>query len=113
MQKNISKIESNIGVLGEIYAKQAVDLYSLDVPKSLVDIHTELTNNFSKAAAVFEVIKNEKTDPLKLPFAIKTYQEIIASQPVLLRQIAQFIKDNGIIFTNGETGRYWEAFGSQ
>ncbi len=109
MQKNISKIESDMGVLGEIYSKQASDLYALQVPASIKDIHLQIVNNYSKGEAVFEAVANEKKDPMKLPFAMKVYQEIIVAQPALVRQIAQYIKNNGIIFTSNEVGGYWNA----
>lgn len=109
MQQQVLKIENDVSILGEIYAKQASDLYALQVPVSVKDIHLQIVNNYSKGAAVFDAIAAEKQDPIKLPFAIKTYQEIIFEQPTLIRRIAQYIRESGIIFTSNEVGGYWNA----
>lgn len=110
MQKEVNKPDFTIGNLSPIYKNQAETLFALRVPKELFDIHLQIVNNYSKAAAVFEAISKEKEDPLKLPFAIKVYQDIMLEQPFLIRKVAQFVKDNGIIFTSNEVGGYWNAF---
>ncbi|MES2059505.1 MAG: hypothetical protein V4438_00575 [Patescibacteria group bacterium] len=110
MQNNVSKIETDLGVLGKIYAQEAEALYELKVPRDLAAAHLEIVNNFSRSAAAFAAFAN-KNDPLAIPLAMKAYQTAAAEQESLLGQIAQFIKSNDIIFTSNEAGGYWNAFG--
>jgi hypothetical protein len=110
MQKNITAIQSDIGVMAKIYAKEAEDLYALETPQELAETHLAIVNNFSRAAAAFEAFAHEKDDPIKLPFAIQSYQSASVEQTTLLTKVAQFISLNGIIFTSNEIGGYWNAF---
>lgn len=110
MQTNVSKIESDLSVLAGIYAEQAKALYELKVPKDLAETHLEIVNNFSKSAAAFYAFQNHKSDPLVVPLAMRSYQEAAAEQDLLLKQVAQFIASNGIIFASDEAGGYWNAF---
>lgn len=110
MQINVSAIQNDISVMAKIYEKEADDLYRLKVPQEIADTHLQVINNFSKAAAAFRAIVNQKTDPLQVPIAISVYQAAAAEQDTLMLQIAQFIKANGIIFSKDEIGGYWNAF---
>ncbi len=110
MNKNIPKIEQNVGVLAEIYDKQAKDLFAIKVPRQVADLHIEIVNNFSRAAAAFDAISHEKDDPLKLPLAITSYQKASTDQEILMQQVARFLRDNGIIFNKKEIGGFWNAF---
>lgn len=113
MQKNVDLIQSDLGVLGEIYAKQANYVAAIKVPKELADTHLQIVNNFSRSAAAFEAFSKEKEDPILIPIAMRAYQDASTEQELLLKQEAQFFKDNGIIFSQTEVGNYWNAFGNQ
>lgn len=110
MQRKVGAIQGNVGVLRDIYAKQALNLYSIKVPKSIAVDHLQVVNDFSRVASALDAIVHEKEDPLKVPLAIRVYQDAQTSQTLSLMHIASFIKSNGIIFTSGEIGKYWEAF---
>ncbi len=110
MQKDVAKIEADLGVLGNIYAKEAKDLYELKIPRSLASNHLKIVNNFSRGAAAFKAFANSKNDPLVVPVAMRTYQDAGAEQDTLLRQMAQFFKSSGIIFSKEEVTGYWNAF---
>jgi len=113
MQNNVSAIQNDIGVMAKIYEKEADDLYRIKVPEEIADVHLQIINNFSKAAAAFRAIVNQKTDPLQVPIAISVYQAAATEMDALMAQVAQFIRANGIIFSKNEIGGYWNAFNTQ
>lgn len=110
MQSNVAKIETDLSILADIYAQQADALYAIKAPKVLAETHLQIVNNFSKSAAAFYAFQGHKDDPLIVPIAMREYQVASAEQEVLLKQVAQFISSNGIIFASDEVGAYWNAF---
>jgi hypothetical protein len=110
MGKNVTQIQNDFSILAQIYQKQADDLYTIKVPKEMAEVHLNVVNNFSKSAAVYMAIHNEKKDPLTLPFAVNIYQQATAEQETSLAKIARFLKNNDIIYTSEEAGGYWNLF---
>lgn len=110
MGKNVNKIQNDFSILADIYQKQADDLYTIKVPKEMAETHLNVVNNFSKSAAVYMAIHNEKKDPLTLPFAVNTYQQATAEQLTSLTKISRFLKNNDIIYSSEEAGGYWNLF---
>lgn len=110
MQANSQKIESDLGVLGDIYATHADRLAQVSVPSSIAEKHLAIINNFSKSAAAFAAFKREKEDPIIVPLALRAYQDASTEQDLLLRQLAQYFTDNDILFTQNEIGIYWDSF---
>ena len=110
MQKNVTAIQSDLSVLGTIYAKYADIIYKIRIPQSMAENHLRIVNNLSKGGAAFNAFANSKNDPLVVPVAMRSYQDATTEQDALLRQVAQFLKSNGIIFTKDEAGGYWNAF---
>ncbi|MDB5204547.1 MAG: hypothetical protein JWP09_575 [Candidatus Taylorbacteria bacterium] len=110
MGKNVTAIQGDFSVLAKMYQKQADNLYTIKVPKEMSEEHLDVVNNFSKSAAVYMAIANEKKDPLALPFAVSTYQKAAADQLTSLTKVANFLKNNGIVYTSDEAGGYWNTF---
>lgn len=110
MQESASSLQRDIGLLGDIYAKHAEYLYAIKVPSPLAETHLKIVNNFSKSSAAFAAFKREKEDPILVPLALRSYQDASTEQELYLRQLAQYFRDNGIMFTQNEIGAYWDAF---
>jgi hypothetical protein len=110
MQESASSLQRDIGLLGDIYASQAEYLYAIRVPSPLAETHLKIVNNFSRSAAAFAAFKREKEDPILVPLALRTYQDASTEQELYLRQLAQYFRDNGILFSQDEIGAYWDAF---
>jgi hypothetical protein len=113
MQKRVGEIENDISVMADIYAKEAENLYELQVPAALVDTHMQIVNDFSRSAAAFRAIANEKKDPLQVPIAMSVYQTANEQSASLMTKIATYLRANGIIYSKSEAGAYWNAFLSQ
>jgi len=95
--------------LGDIYIKHASDLYALDTPAEVSSIVIQIINNFSKVSSVFYALDKQSEDPLKLPLAVKAYQETSIEQPILIQKIAEFLDKNDIINSLDEsTSNYWD-----
>ncbi len=101
-------IDKDNKVLSDIYSKQASDIFALDTPKELADIQIRIINNFSKTAAAFLILSKQKEDPLKLPLAVRAYQEASSEQDSLFKQVGQFLNKNDIINSlDGNARKYW------
>ena len=94
--------------VSKIYADHAKKVYSLRVPTDVVDDEIKIVNNFSKVAEVYNALANQEQDPLRLPMAIKAYQDAGAEQPLLIEDIGQYLNKNGIIdLLSGNAKNYW------
>lgn len=101
-------IDKDNTVLSDIYAKQAADIFAISTPKELVDTEIQIINNFSKVAAAFTVLSKQKEDPLKLPLAVKAYQEAATEQDGLFKSIGEYLNKNDIINSlDGDAQKYW------
>jgi len=110
MQGSANDLQRDIGILGDIYAKHAEYLYAIKVPSPIAETHLKIVNNFSKSAASFEAFRREKEDPILVPLGLRAYQDASTDLEFYLRQLAQYFRDNGILFTQNEIGTYWDAF---
>jgi hypothetical protein len=110
MSKNINKIQKDFGVLADLYQRHADDLFAIKVPRDLAETHIGIVNNFSRTAAVYRAIANEKEDPLSLPIAVKVYTQVTEEQQILLSRVALFLQTHDTIYTDKEAGGYWNLF---
>ena len=110
---NISRygdaIVEDINVLSDIYTQTAKQLSEIAIPRELADIHTNIVNNYSIVAKATESFK-EDSDSATKTFAIGAYQQAQANQMQSLQIIANYLRQNGILFTSDEMGIYWSNF---
>ncbi|MES2409179.1 MAG: hypothetical protein V4509_02650 [Patescibacteria group bacterium] len=94
--------------MASIYNNQAASLYEVSAPGPISDTELEIINNFSKVGAVFDTFSKQSEDPLKLPLAVKAYQDAANTQADLVRTIGRYLDKNGIIDSlDGSAHDYW------
>lgn len=94
--------------MATIYNKHTKNLYEIKTPEGISETEILFINNFSKVSSVFEVFSKQKDDPLKLPLAVKAYQEAASEQSPLLAKIGEYLNENDIINSLDEVTRnYW------
>lgn len=100
--------ESYLNSISTLYHNTSERLMDIEVPKSLSELHTEVANNFYKVGISISQINTEyQTDPIKSLFAIQNYNTALASQIEIYTTIANYFKDNDILFDEDEAGIFW------
>lgn len=98
--------EENLGVISSTYKNIASQLFLMPVPASQTNIHIQMVNNLDKIGIFIDEMKNSKKDPMAAMLLMPEYEKIRESQNLLTLQIANFIKQSGIIYSEGEYGLY-------
>lgn len=93
--------------MSEGYRRIAERLATEKVPSALADYHLKMTNNLYNTALSLEELVSYREDPVKALMAIKKYEQIVQSQPLVMQQIKKFFSENDIIFTSSEPGNLW------
>ncbi len=94
--------------MAKIYNDHAKSLYMLKTPSTIGGTQLQAINNFSKVSAVFDAMSKQKEDPLKLPLAVRAYQDAAAEQPELIKVIGEYLNKNDIINSlDGTAKNYW------
>lgn len=109
----LSNLENNdsasyLNSITNIYLETAKKLMALEIPEPVAKVHVQISNNFVTVAEALSVLNNEsRTDPMKSIFVIQSYNEAAESQPELYITIANYFKQNDIIFESNESGNFW------
>ncbi len=96
--------------IGQEYAALARDLAGVPVPKTIAPLHQSVVANISSIAALFPNLQKVVDDPVLGLTAVQGYQELMAETGNVLTNIAETLKNGGILFTKDEPGSAWEIF---
>ncbi len=96
--------------IGQEYAALARDLAGVPVPKTIAPLHQSVVANISSIAAIFPNLQKVVDDPVLGLTAVQGYQELMAETGSVLTNIAETLKNGGILFTKDEPGSAWEIF---
>jgi hypothetical protein len=107
--------KANSGDTLQIIAKAtdtriAAPLSGVPVPKTLAPLYQQAVRNIAAIAVLFDGMKAVVDDPIKGLAAVQQYQELMAETGSVLTNIAQALKNGGILFTKDEPGSAWEIF---
>lgn len=99
---------SYLNQITSVYLQTAADMMSLEIPDQISKVHIQIANNFVTVAESLSILNNEsRTDPLKSIFVIQSYNEAAQSQAELYTTIANYFRQNDIIFDSNESGNFW------
>ena len=90
----------------KIYKQMADDIMTLSVPNEIANIHLELANNYKASAASLEETV-AKGDPMQSITSLGVYLTLQAMEINVLDSIATYFSQNGIIFSESESGFVW------
>ncbi|HVV38797.1 MAG TPA: hypothetical protein VHD31_00530 [Candidatus Paceibacterota bacterium] len=83
------------------------DLAKVPVPPTLAPLHLQILNNLSYAAGAYSDMEVAVSDPLRSIAGLQTYQSLVDETTRVFINIAQILKQNGILFTKDEPGSAW------
>ena len=101
---------SELAAIGREYAAVATELAAVPVPKTLAPLYQQVVRNIAGIAALFKDMGAVVDDPIKGLAAVQKYQELMAETGAVLTNIAQALRNGGILFTKDEPGSAWEIF---
>jgi len=104
------KADGDLVSVGQVYADFAQTLYELKVPAQLGSEHLQIINGVSVSSSFFYAQAKYKEDPVPALSAIKAYQLAGKDQLDGYSKIAEYLKNNDIIFINGVEANFWNSF---
>lgn len=103
IQKNeLLKIDPNNKDLNPTIAgfkNMAFQLSVISVPKDLLSVHAKIANGYYIAAEALINLKSSDQDPVLGILSIPIYKKVSEEQPILYKQVQNYLQDNGIIFS--------------
>lgn len=102
IQKNeLLKVDPNKKDLDPIingFKNMAFQLSIIGVPKDLLSVHAKITNSYYIAAEALINLKKSDNDPVLGILSIPIYKKVSEEQPILYKQVQNYLESNGIIF---------------
>ncbi|MBU6431007.1 hypothetical protein KGQ29_01380 [Patescibacteria group bacterium] len=91
----------------DLYLKMTQELSKLQVPKGLADAHTEILNDYRASAEGLKGFGSLGNDPIVAMIGLQKHSDAASKENNLLRSIADYFLKNGIIFSEEESGNFW------
>jgi hypothetical protein len=85
-------------------------LTSIKVPSVAASVHVQTINNLYNHGVAIEEAALYESDPLKSLLATQKVQKIYESEVKNYKSLANYFKDNDIIFIDNEVSRFWNLF---
>ena len=99
--------EASLVPMGKQYKQLSADLGNLIVPDALSDTHLAIMNNYYQLGEILAQIPKVNNDPVKKLLLMQKITDSQNGRAQLYQNIAAFVKNSGIIFSNEEPGAYW------
>lgn len=96
--------------IGRQYRAIADGLSAVAVPRTLSPLHLQAVQNLYKIADTYPDMAQAVDDPLRGLAALQQYQLLMSETGRILTNIAQTLKNGGILFSKDEPGSAWEIF---
>lgn len=101
---------AGLPAIGQEYAALARDLAAIPVPKTLAPLYKEAVANLTAIAALYPDLGKVVDDPIRGIAALQQYQALLSETGGVFTNMAQSLKNGGILFTKDEPGSAWEIF---
>jgi hypothetical protein len=99
---------AGLPAIGQEYAALARDLAAVPVPKTLAPLYREAVANYASIAALYPDLAEVVDDPIRGIAALQKYQALLTETGGVFTNMAQALKNGGILFTKDEPGSAWE-----
>lgn len=94
------------------YESFAIELSQMRVPNVVQEPHLALANYMHKTSVFYASLNAGDGDPLSSLVVLNQYKQIELTDERLYTILAEYFKNNGIIFTTESTIRFWSQFQS-
>ncbi len=96
--------------MSQTYKDFAMTMSQIDVPTVTQDVHIQIINQLYKAGIMFDYMTRSDQDPVSAMMIIGQYDAGQKTEGALYTSLAQYYKNNGIIFTDTVTINFWKSF---
>lgn len=107
VSKDVLKYKKDITAMIPIYNDLSQRLIQVPVPAKLALSHLKLVNAYAMQADSFYLISGQEKDPVKALVGLSVLKNTATTQQDSFAQISQVIKQNDIIFSDTEPGRFF------
>jgi hypothetical protein len=107
--KTLSEVQY-LAKMAATYKEFAAAMSTISVPDVAKDVHIQIVNRLYNAGVMFEVISKSDEDPVSAMVVVGQYQAQQQGEAALYTSLAQYFKNNGIIFDDTATARFWNYF---
>jgi hypothetical protein len=101
---------SGLPAIGQEYAAIARELAAVPAPKTLAPLYKEAVANFAAMAALYPDLGKVVDDPIRGIAALQQYEALLSETSGVFTNMAQSLRNGGILFTKDEPGSAWEIF---
>ena len=108
--KNIRDDVVYLKKVSEIYADYTNQIALMSVPDVFTEVHVELLNIVNDTSVFFEKVAQADDDPVSALVVAAQYRNTQSSEGLLYTSLANYFKNNGIIFDTESTLNFWKQF---
>lgn len=108
--KNTTDITLYLGKLSEQHQVYIDELLQISVPTVVKEVHVHLLNGVHDTKVFFKTLAEADQDPISSLVIVSQYQARELTENQLYTLLAQYFKNNGIIFETESTNRFWNIF---
>ncbi len=109
-QKNIRDDIQYLKKVSEIYADYGNQILLMSVPSVFDDVHLELLQIIYDTSIFFEKVSQGDDDPVSALVVSAQYRNSDLSEGELYTTLANYFKNNAIIFDTESTQNFWKQF---
>jgi hypothetical protein len=106
LQKDLPENEYLL-TIGQIYKDSAISLSRINVPNTLVETHVKLINNTYNTGVLYIELAKSEQDTMTMLVLLSKQKVIQESTSNLYSMLAQYFKNNGIIFSMDTSVNFW------
>lgn len=100
----------DLAPIGQEYDAMARDLAAIPAPKTLYPLYQEVVRDYLTIATLYPDMQQAVSDPIRGLVGIQQYEEEMSEIGRVFTNMAQILKNGGILFTKDEPGSAWELF---
>ena len=101
---------ADLVAIGREYKALADDLASVPTPKTLAPLYQRAVSNMVTISLLYEDLGAVVSDPVRGLAALQQYQQLVTETSGVFTNMAQTLKNGGILFSKDEPGSAWEIF---
>lgn len=108
-QNSTSTIKADLAPISNTYILLVNDLKKIPAPANLAATYVAVINEYSQLGAGVTDMSFYFDDSVRGFMGLTNYQVAYTNQYYLLKNMADYFKTNGILFSNTEEGRVWSS----
>lgn len=101
---------ADLAAIGQEYKVLADELSLVPTPKTIAPLYQRAVSNMNTISTLYEDLGAVVSDPVRGLAALQQYQQLVTETSGVFTNMAQMLKNGGILFSKDEPGSAWELF---